>query len=329
MVETTDSDVVLARYQDKQLHVAAIALDHGDDLKLIQPIVKEWIQRGGIQITDILDMTIFLNPQDIDAPLHIAAERKMNSYRQQYADNQNISFHHAIATNCQHLHPHSRRIFASSFSTGPPGDRGALHCHWHAVATQPIGLVPEQTRGISFKVGLTAAKAAALRINLSIQGCANARSLSRSPSYPPPSFTQSPFSPRSLVRDGQTSPHRPRLVVSRSTCPPLSPSPHANNIVIGTAVINTHRDGGAAQVEAMSVKEMKEELATLGASAEGCCERSEIAEKLRQVRKAKGGHGFSAAGQDRGDKQMEAHLKDKMERENPRYKGCAPGCLLS
>ena len=31
----------------------------------------------------------------------------------------------------------------------------------------------------------------------------------------------------SLVRDGQTSPHRPRLVVSRSTCPPPSqPPPH-------------------------------------------------------------------------------------------------------
>jgi hypothetical protein len=29
--------------------------------------------------------------------------------------------------------------------------------------------------------------------------------------------------PRSLVRDGQTNPHRPRLVVSHSTCPPHSP----------------------------------------------------------------------------------------------------------
>ena len=46
--------------------------------------------------------------------------------------------------------------------------------------------------------------------------------------------------PRSVVRDGQTSPHRPRLVVSRSTCPPLSPSPHANSFIIGTAVIKTH-----------------------------------------------------------------------------------------
>jgi hypothetical protein len=73
----------------------------------------------------------------------------------------------------------------------------------------------------------------------------SARSLSRSPSPPPPSFTQSPSSPRSLVRygrDGQTSPHKPRLVVSRSTCPPLSPSPHAKTFTIGTLVINTHTE---------------------------------------------------------------------------------------
>jgi hypothetical protein len=77
----------------------------------------------------------------------------------------------------------------------------------------------------------------------------NARSLSHSPSSPPPSFTQSPFPRRSQVRDGQTSPHKPRLVsfveVSHlSTCPPppsphtnsLSPSPHTNSFVIGTVV---------------------------------------------------------------------------------------------
>ena len=39
------------------------------------------------------------------------------------------------------------------------------------------------------------------------------------------------------VRDGQTQPHRPRLVVSHSTCPPLSSSPHAHSFVIGPAVI--------------------------------------------------------------------------------------------
>ena len=68
----------------------------------------------------------------------------------------------------------------------------------------------------------------------------NARSLSHSPSGPPPSFTQSPYPPCSLVRDGQPHPHRPRLVVSHSTCPPLSSSPPANSFVTGPAVINTH-----------------------------------------------------------------------------------------
>ena len=42
------------------------------------------------------------------------------------------------------------------------------------------------------------------------------------------------------MRDGQTSPHSPGLVVSRSTCPPISPPPHANSFVLGPAVINTH-----------------------------------------------------------------------------------------
>ena len=30
-------------------------------------------------------------------------------------------------------------VFFSSFSTGPPGDRGALHCRWNVIATQQIG----------------------------------------------------------------------------------------------------------------------------------------------------------------------------------------------
>jgi hypothetical protein len=41
----------------------------------------------------------------------------------------------------------------------------------------------------------------------------------------------------------QPSPHKPRLVVSHSTCPPLSSSTHAHSLlhsfVLGTAVINT------------------------------------------------------------------------------------------
>jgi hypothetical protein len=83
------------------------------------------------------------HPQDLDAPLRVAAQRKINSYRQQYADNQNISF---LPRHHEHKHTYARRVFASSFSTGPPGDRGALDCRWNAIATQQIGLV--QARGI-------------------------------------------------------------------------------------------------------------------------------------------------------------------------------------
>jgi hypothetical protein len=82
-----------------------------------------------------------------------------------------------------------------------------------------------------------------LRINLNVQGCgmvATPRSLSHSPSAPPPSFTQSTYPPRSLVRDGQTSPHRPRLVVSRSTCPPLSSPPPREQLCTRSCSNKTH-----------------------------------------------------------------------------------------
>jgi hypothetical protein len=118
------------------------------------------------------------------------------------------------------------------------------------IATQPIGLVLFQARGL-LPVAEEQSRPRGGQsggVEDQPQYCGlwrsrtpNARSLSRSPSSPPPSFTQSPSPPRSLVRDGQTSPHRPRLVVSRSTCPPLSPSPHANSPVTGTALTNTHK----------------------------------------------------------------------------------------
>jgi hypothetical protein len=54
--------------------------------------------------------------QDLDAPLHLAAQRKINGYRQQYADNQNISFLPDIVSTSTRMHGEC-----------PPGDRGALH----------------------------------------------------------------------------------------------------------------------------------------------------------------------------------------------------------
>jgi hypothetical protein len=83
--------------------------------------------------------------------------------------------------------------------------------------------------GLKSKVGLAAAETAALRINLNVQGCGIVatpmHAPSRTPLLPPLLLTQSPYSPRSLLRDGQTSPHRPRLVLSRCTCPPTARPP--------------------------------------------------------------------------------------------------------
>jgi hypothetical protein len=44
------------------------------------------------------------NSQDLDAPLRLAAQRKINGYRQQYADNQNSSFLPAIMSTSSRMH---------------------------------------------------------------------------------------------------------------------------------------------------------------------------------------------------------------------------------
>ena len=50
------------------------------------------------------------NTQDLDAPLGIAAQRKLNRYWQQYADNQNISFLPAIMTTSSRIHGEFLRL---------------------------------------------------------------------------------------------------------------------------------------------------------------------------------------------------------------------------
>jgi hypothetical protein len=99
-----------------------------------------------------------------------------------------------------HIHPHARRVFASSFSTGPPGDQGALHCRWplKVIATQPIGLVPLQSRGIlpvaeeqsrtrGGQSGCVEGQPQCRGLWHSIGSSPSARSLSLSHSSPPPS----------------------------------------------------------------------------------------------------------------------------------------------
>jgi hypothetical protein len=72
-------------------------------------------------------------------------------------------------------HPHARRVFASSFSTGPPGDRRTslpLVCHRNATnRTRSRFKHAAFYHSLKSKVGFAAAKAAALRINLNVEGC--------------------------------------------------------------------------------------------------------------------------------------------------------------
>ena len=50
------------------------------------------------------------HPQDLDAPLRIAAQRKIAAYQQQYADNQNISFLPSIVSTSTRMHGEFLRL---------------------------------------------------------------------------------------------------------------------------------------------------------------------------------------------------------------------------
>jgi len=112
------------------------------------------------------------HPKDLDAPLRLAAQRKINGYRQQYADNQNISFLPAIMSTSTRMHGEFLRVLF-------------LQAHRETEAHfTAAGMSSQRNQSDSFrfkraafyqslksKVGLAAAKAAALRINLNVEGC--------------------------------------------------------------------------------------------------------------------------------------------------------------
>ncbi len=110
------------------------------------------------------------HPQDLDGLLRVAAQRKINAYGQQYADNQNISFlPAAVSTSCRMHGEFLRLLFLQAH----------LETEAHFTAA---GISSQNYQSDSFrfkraafyqllksKVGLAATKAAALRINLKEQ----------------------------------------------------------------------------------------------------------------------------------------------------------------
>ena len=104
--------------------------------------------------------------------MRVAAQRKTNAYKQTYADNQNISFLPAIVSTSTRMHGEFLRLlfllahreteahFTAAGMSSQTNNSKALRFKRAAFYT-----------GLKSKVGLAAAKAAVLRINLNVQGC--------------------------------------------------------------------------------------------------------------------------------------------------------------
>jgi hypothetical protein len=133
------------------------------------------------------------HPQDLDSPLCLAAQRKINGYRQQYADHRNISFLPAIVSTPTRMHGEFLRLLFL---------KAHRETEAHFTAT---GMSSQRNHSDSFrfkraafyqslksKVGLAVAKAAELRINLNVEGCgivaARVHAPSRAPLFFSPSF---------------------------------------------------------------------------------------------------------------------------------------------
>ena len=67
-------------------------------------------------------------PQDLDAPLHVAARKKISTYRDQYANNRNITFMPAITSTSSRMHGAPPPLPTSSFacSASPACELNAL-----------------------------------------------------------------------------------------------------------------------------------------------------------------------------------------------------------
>jgi hypothetical protein len=139
------------------------------------------------------------HPQDRDAPMRIATQRKRSlPISNNTLTNQNNSFLPSIVSTSTRMHGEFLRLLF-------------LQAHREAEAHFTASGMSSQTNnsetlrfkhaafynGLKSKVGLAAAKAASLRINLNVQGCGIVAPPMHAPSHtplllPPPSFTQSP-----------------------------------------------------------------------------------------------------------------------------------------
>ena len=114
---------------------------------------------------------LLTHPLDLDAPLHVAARQKINKHRDLYANNRNITFMPAITSTSSRMHGEFLRLLflqahrettAHFTAIGMPAQQ---HCDAFRFRRAAF------YNGLKSKVGLAAAKTAAMRINLNIDGC--------------------------------------------------------------------------------------------------------------------------------------------------------------
>ena len=114
---------------------------------------------------------LLTHPLDLDAPLHVAARQKINKHRDAYANNRNITFMPAITSTSSRMHGEFLRLLflqahrettAHFTAIGMPAQQ---HCDAFRFRRAAF------YNGLKSKVGLAAAKTAAMRINLNIDGC--------------------------------------------------------------------------------------------------------------------------------------------------------------
>jgi hypothetical protein len=74
------------------------------------------------------------HPQDLDGPMRVAAQRKINAYMQQYADTQNVSFLPAIMmSKSTPIHGEFLRLIFLQAHGRPRGTSLPLECHRNAI----------------------------------------------------------------------------------------------------------------------------------------------------------------------------------------------------
>jgi hypothetical protein len=125
------------------------------------------------------------HPQDLDARLRIAAQCKIAAYQQQHGDNQNISFLPVIVSTSTRMHGEFLRLLLQAHRE--------TEAHFTAAGMSSQTKNSEALRfkraafynGLKSKVGLAAAKAAELRINLNVQGCGIVATPMHAPSCTP------------------------------------------------------------------------------------------------------------------------------------------------